>query len=74
MGRDRFTLSFTVPNIHFTSIKFPKRVTRDELNALVDRAADLVRTAVDYKFILVLLFLKRHRHYLNALLGFVIMV
>jgi type I restriction enzyme M protein len=38
---------------------FPRKVTRDELNALVDRAADLIRTAVDYKFILVLLFLKR---------------
>jgi type I restriction enzyme M protein len=38
---------------------FPKKVTRDELNALIDRAADLIRTAVDYKFILVLLFLKR---------------
>lgn len=36
-----------------------KKVTRDELNSLVDRAADLIRTAVDYKFILVLLFLKR---------------
>ena len=36
-----------------------KRVTRDDLNSLVDRAADLIRTAVDYKFILVLLFLKR---------------
>lgn len=38
---------------------FPSRVTREELNSLVDRAADLIRTAVDYKFILVLLFLKR---------------
>lgn len=37
----------------------PKKVTRDELNSLVDRAADLIRTAVDYKFILVLLFMKR---------------
>jgi len=37
----------------------PKKVTREELNSLVDRAADLIRTAVDYKFILVLLFLKR---------------
>ena len=36
-----------------------KKVTREELNSLVDRAADLIRTAVDYKFILVLLFLKR---------------
>jgi hypothetical protein len=31
----------------------PKKVTRDELNSLVDKAADLIRTAVD-KFILVL--------------------
>ena len=37
----------------------PKKVTRNELNSLVDKAADLIRTAVDYKFILVLLFLKR---------------
>lgn len=36
-----------------------KKVTRNELSSLVDRAADLIRTAVDYKFILVLLFLKR---------------
>jgi type I restriction enzyme M protein len=38
---------------------FPKKVTREELNSLIDRAADLIRTAVDYKFILVLLFFKR---------------
>jgi type I restriction enzyme M protein len=38
---------------------FPRKVTREELNSLVDKAADLIRTAVDYKFILVLLFLKR---------------
>ena len=38
---------------------FPRKVTREELNSLIDRAADLIRTAVDYKFILVLLFLKR---------------
>jgi len=38
---------------------FNKKVTREELNSLVDKAADLIRTAVDYKFILVLLFLKR---------------
>ncbi len=42
-----------------TRALFPRRVTREELNSLVDRAADLIRTAVDYKFILVLLFLKR---------------
>jgi type I restriction enzyme M protein len=40
-------------------VLFPKRATREDLNSLVDRAADLIRTAVDYKFILVLLFLKR---------------
>ncbi|MEM5868846.1 MAG: type I restriction-modification system subunit M [Candidatus Aenigmatarchaeota archaeon] len=40
-------------------VLFPKKVTREELNSLVDKAADLIRTAVDYKFILVLLFLKR---------------
>jgi type I restriction enzyme M protein len=38
---------------------FPNKLTREELNSLVDKAADLIRTAVDYKFILVLLFLKR---------------
>jgi len=37
----------------------PVGLTRGELISLVDRAADLIRTAVDYKFILVLLFLKR---------------
>lgn len=38
---------------------FQREVTREELNPLVDKAANLIRTAVDYKFILVLLFLKR---------------
>ncbi len=38
---------------------FVKPPTRDELNALIDKAADIIRTAVDYKFILVLLLLKR---------------
>jgi type I restriction enzyme M protein len=37
----------------------PKSITREELCFLVDRAADIIRTATDYKFILVLLFLKR---------------
>jgi len=44
----------------------PKKVTREELNSLVDRAADLIRTAVDYKFILVLLFLKRVNDFWKA--------
>jgi len=38
---------------------FQNGVSRNDMNALVDKAADLIRTAVDYKFILVLLFLKR---------------
>lgn len=37
----------------------PKKATREELNSLVDKAADLIRTAVDCKRILVLLFLER---------------
>lgn len=45
---------------------FAKHPTRDELNKLVDKAADLIRTAVDYKFILVLLFLKRINDLLKA--------
>jgi len=40
-------------------VLFPKGITREELNSLVDKAADIIRTATDYKFILVLLFLKR---------------
>jgi len=40
-------------------ILFPKKVTREELNSLVDKAADIIRNATDYKFILILLFLKR---------------
>jgi len=36
-----------------------KTLNRNELYSLIDKAADLIRTAVDYKFILVLLFLKR---------------
>lgn len=38
---------------------FKKPISKDELVKLVDDAADIIRTAVDYKFILVLLFLKR---------------
>lgn len=34
-------------------------ITREELNSLIDKAADIIRTATDYKFILILLFLKR---------------
>lgn len=37
----------------------PRKLTRATINSLVDKAADLIRTAVDYRFILVLLFMKR---------------
>jgi len=36
-----------------------KELTRGDLEGLLKRAADLIRTRVDYKFILILLFLKR---------------
>ena len=36
-----------------------KELTRSELYGLLKKAADLIRTRVDYKFILILLFLKR---------------
>jgi len=36
-----------------------REVTRDEIDRALKKAADLIRTRVDYKYILVLLFLKR---------------
>lgn len=36
-----------------------EELTREQLEALLKKAADLIRTRVDYKFILILLFLKR---------------
>jgi type I restriction enzyme M protein len=38
---------------------FEERLSRGDIDALLKRAADLIRTRVDYKFILILLFLKR---------------
>jgi len=38
---------------------FENKVTRDEINRALKKAADLIRTRVDYKYILILLFLKR---------------
>jgi type I restriction enzyme M protein len=35
------------------------KLTRSDINAILKKAADLIRTRVDYKFILVLLFLKQ---------------
>ncbi|MCD6591048.1 MAG: SAM-dependent DNA methyltransferase [Candidatus Aenigmarchaeota archaeon] len=40
-------------------IKTTSKLTRDDVKNLLKRAADLIRTRVDYKFILILLFLKR---------------
>ena len=36
-----------------------KKLTRSDIEGLLKKAADLIRTRVDYKFILILLFLKR---------------
>jgi type I restriction enzyme M protein len=38
---------------------FEERLGRGEIDGLLKKAADLIRTRVDYKFILILLFLKR---------------
>lgn len=38
---------------------FKEKLSRGDIDALLKRAADLIRTRVDYKFILILLFLKR---------------
>jgi type I restriction enzyme M protein len=38
---------------------FEEKLSRGDIDALLKRAADLIRTRVDYKFILILLFLKR---------------
>ena len=39
--------------------KIVERLGRGDIDALLKRAADLIRTRVDYKFILILLFMKR---------------
>ena len=38
-------------------VEFEERLSRGDVDALLKRAADLIRTRVDYKFILILLFL-----------------
>jgi type I restriction enzyme M protein len=40
-------------------VEFEEKLGRGDIDALLKRAADLIRTRVDYKFILILLFLKR---------------
>src|SRR3972149_1934069 len=39
--------------------KIAEKLGRGDIDALLKRAADLIRTRVDYKFILILLFMKR---------------
>jgi len=39
--------------------KSDKKLTRSELEGILKKAADIIRTRVDYEFILILLFLKR---------------
>jgi len=43
----------------YVKLKQNKTVTREELERVLKKAADLIRTRVDYKYILLLLFLKR---------------
>ena len=43
----------------FAGDKKEYKLTRGEIEAILKKAADLIRTRVDYKFILILLFLKR---------------
>ncbi len=43
----------------FTEEMLPEKLTRAELESLLKKAADLIRTRVDYTFILILLFYKR---------------
>jgi type I restriction enzyme M protein len=40
-------------------VEFEEKLGRGDIDALLKRAADLIRTRVDYKFILILLFMKR---------------
>lgn len=42
-----------------TALSVGEKLTRNDIEGLLKKAADLIRTRVDYKFILILLFLKR---------------
>lgn len=48
-----------VKDLLMKSIAEAGALTREDLEGLLKKAADLIRTRVDYKFILILLFLKR---------------
>lgn len=52
-------ISFVRYPISMTSVDCFGKVTKNDLIKMVDDAADLIRTSVDYKYILVLLFIKR---------------
>jgi type I restriction enzyme M protein len=45
--------------LHSREAKIAEKLGRGDIDALLKRAADLIRTRVDYKFILILLFMKR---------------
>jgi type I restriction enzyme M protein len=45
--------------LHSRESKIAEKLGRGDIDALLKRAADLIRTRVDYKFILILLFMKR---------------
>ena len=45
--------------LHSRESKIVEKLGRGDIDALLKRAADLIRTRVDYKFILILLFMKR---------------
>jgi type I restriction enzyme M protein len=45
--------------LHSREAKIAEKLGRGDIDALLNRAADLIRTRVDYKFILILLFMKR---------------
>ncbi len=46
-------------NKDFGLLKYNNKITRSDLESMLKKAADLIRTRVDYKYILILLFLKR---------------
>ena len=47
------------PKIEIKEVLSKTKLTRSDIYSLLKKAADLIRTRVDYKFILILLFLKR---------------
>lgn len=54
-----YTLN-TMESIYEKELSFKKgKLTRSDIESILKKAADLIRTRVDYKFILVLLFLKQ---------------